>query len=210
MSSSQISKRILIIASGNAGKIREFSNLLAHLPLEIWPQPTGLHVEETGSSFSANARIKATAIAAATGQWALADDSGLSVAALNGAPGVHSARYAENDEARIARLLNELEAAKSSDRSAHFTAALAVADPSGKIRLEVEGECPGMILKTPRGEGGFGYDPVFYVPEVGQTFAEMEKVAKARLGHRGRAFNALEPELSQLLTDPSESPAVLT
>ncbi len=210
MSSSQISKRILIIASGNAGKIREFSNLLAHLPLEIWPQPTGLHVEETGSSFSANARIKATAVAAATGQWALADDSGLSVAALNGAPGVHSARYAENDEARIARLLNELEAAKSSDRSAHFTAALAVADPSGKIRLEVEGECPGMILKTPRGEGGFGYDPVFYVPEVGQTFAEMEKVAKARLGHRGRAFNALEPELSQLLTDPSESPAVLT
>jgi XTP/dITP diphosphohydrolase len=210
MSSSQISKRILIIASGNAGKIREFSNLLAHLPLEIRPQPTGLHVEETGSSFSANARIKATAVAAATGQWALADDSGLSVAALNGAPGVHSARYAENDEARIARLLNELEAAKSSDRSAHFTAALAVADPSGKIRLEVEGECPGMILKTPRGEGGFGYDPVFYVPEVGQTFAEMEKVAKARLGHRGRAFNALEPELSQLLTDPSESPAVLT
>ncbi|MFL0723278.1 MAG: RdgB/HAM1 family non-canonical purine NTP pyrophosphatase [Prochlorococcus sp.] len=210
MSSSQISKRILIIASGNAGKIREFSNLLAHIPLEIRPQPTGLHVEETGSSFSANARIKATAIAAATGQWALADDSGLSVAALNGAPGVHSARYAENDEARIARLLNELEAAKSSDRSAHFTAALAVADPSGKIRLEVEGECPGMILKTPRGEGGFGYDPVFYVPEVGQTFAEMEKVAKARLGHRGRAFNALEPELSQLLTDPSESPAVLT
>ncbi|HGY5536364.1 MAG TPA: RdgB/HAM1 family non-canonical purine NTP pyrophosphatase [Prochlorococcus sp.] len=210
MSSSQISKRILIIASGNAGKIREFSNLLAHIPLEIRPQPTGLHVEETGSSFSANARIKATAVAAATGQWALADDSGLSVAALNGAPGVHSARYAENDEARIARLLNELEAAKSSDRSAHFTAALAVADPSGKIRLEVEGECPGMILKTPRGEGGFGYDPVFYVPEVGQTFAEMEKVAKARLGHRGRAFNALEPELSQLLTDPSESPAVLT
>ena len=210
MSSSQISKRILIIASGNAGKIREFSNLLAHIPLDIWPQPTGLHVEETGSSFSANARIKATAVAAATGQWALADDSGLSVAALNGAPGVHSSRYAENDEARIARLLNELEAAKSSDRSAHFTAALAVADPSGKIRLEVEGECPGMILKTPRGEGGFGYDPVFYVPEVGQTFAEMGKVAKARLGHRGRAFNALEPELSQLLTDPSESPAVLT
>ena len=156
MSSSQISKRILIIASGNAGKIREFSNLLAHIPLEIRPQPTGLHVEETGSSFSANARIKATAVAAATGQWALADDSGLSVAALNGAPGVHSARYAENDEARIARLLNELEAAKSSDRSAHFTAALAVADPSGKIRIEVEGECPGMILKTPRGEGGFG------------------------------------------------------
>ncbi|MDP7327548.1 MAG: non-canonical purine NTP pyrophosphatase, partial [Prochlorococcaceae cyanobacterium ETNP7_MAG_30] len=99
----------------------------------------------------------------------------------------------------------ELEKAKTADRSAQFTAALAVADPSGSIRLEVEGSCSGMILKTPRGKGGFGYDPVFYVPEVSQTFAEMEKAIKDRLGHRGRAFNALEPRLSQLLADPSQS-----
>ena len=207
MSSTQISaqKRILIIASGNTGKIREFRQLLAHLPLSVQPQPECLEVEETGLTFAENARIKATAVASETNQWALADDSGLSVNALNGAPGVHSARFADSDEARIARLLLELEKAKTADRSAQFTAALAVADPSGSIRLEVEGSCSGMILKTPRGKGGFGYDPVFYVPEVSQTFAEMEKAIKDRLGHRGRAFNALEPRLSQLLADPSKS-----
>jgi len=228
----------LVIASGNAGKIREFAALLAELPLEIRPQPEGLEVEETGSTFAENARLKATAVALASGCWALADDSGLAVAALAGAPGVHSARYAASDPERIARLLRELEAAVttaaaampgarprlpsraperdqgpaeacpadqpstdrvSGDRSARFTAALALADPSGAIRLEVEGHCPGVILEAPRGAGGFGYDPVFLVPELGLTFAEMDKVTKARIGHRGRAFALLEPGLRQLL-----------
>ena len=204
MSDSQSEARVMVIASGNAGKIREFTNLLAHLPLDIKPQPTDLNVEETGSSFAENARIKATAVAQATGHWALADDSGLSVLALNGAPGVHSARYANNDEARIARLLHELEQAQCTDRRAQFTAALAVADPNGKIRLEVEGECPGTILDKPRGNSGFGYDPVFYLPELDQTFAEMEKAVKNRVGHRGRAFSNLEPQLSQLLNSQEE------
>ena len=193
----------LVIASGNAGKVREFQHLLAGLNLAIEPQPEGLEVEETGSTFAENARLKATAVARATGAWALADDSGLAVEALGGAPGVHSARYADTDAARIARLLKELATAQAADpaasRAARFTAALAVADPSGTIRLEVEGFCPGTILEAPRGSDGFGYDPVFLVDEAGQTFAEMARVEKARLGHRGRAFALLEPQLRALL-----------
>ena len=194
---------MLVIASGNPGKVREFSQLLTGLGLEIRPQPEGLEVEETGSTFAENARLKATAVARATGAWALADDSGLAVEALGGAPGVHSARYADTDANRIARLLKELATAQAADpaasRAARFTAALAVADPSGTIRLEVEGICPGTILKAPRGSGGFGYDPVFLVDEAVQTFAEMAKAEKARLGHRGRAFALLEPQLRALL-----------
>ena len=189
--------RALVIASSNAGKIREFTALLHDLPVRLLPQPEGLEVEETGSSFAENARLKAEAVARASGCWALADDSGLSVTALGGAPGVHSARFAASDAARIARLLREL--AGAGDRSAQFTAALAVADPSGTIRLEVEGTCPGLILEQQRGTGGFGYDPVFFVPETGLTYAEMDKELKGRIGHRGRAFALLAPQLQALL-----------
>ena len=202
----------LVIASGNAGKVREFAALLAGLGLEIRPQPEGLEVEETGLTFVENARLKAIAVAKATRCWALADDSGLAVDALAGAPGVYSARYAASDPERIARLLAELAAANqqraaaglAAQRSARFTAALALADPSGNLRLEVEGHCPGEILETPRGSGGFGYDPVFLVPETGLSFAEMDKATKARLGHRGRAFALLEPGLRGLL-DPNNN-----
>ena len=192
----------LVIASGNAGKVREFAALLADLPLEVRPQPEGLEVEETGATFAENARLKAEAVARSTGCWALADDSGLAVDALGGAPGVLSARYAPSDAERIARLLTELEAAGASEahrRGAAFIAALALADPSGMVRLAVEGRCEGRIIKAPRGVGGFGYDPVFLVPELGLTFAEMDKATKGRVGHRGRAFALLEPELRQLL-----------
>ena len=199
--------KTLVIASGNAGKIREFASLLAGLNLEIQPQPEGLEVEETGDTFAANARLKAIAVALATGQWALADDSGLAVTALGGAPGVQSARYADSDPARIARLLaalnranqERLQAGLAPDRSARFSAALALANPAGEVVLEVEGHCPGTILEAPRGSGGFGYDPVFWVPETGQTFAEMDKALKGRIGHRGRAFALLAPRLGPLL-----------
>ena len=208
----------LVIASGNAGKIREFANLLAAFQLEIQPQPEGLEVEETGDTFAANARLKAIAVAKATRQWALADDSGLAVTALGGAPGVQSARYADSDPARIARLLaaldganqERLQAGLAPDRSANFTAALALANPAGEVVREVEGHCPGTILEAPRGNGGFGYDPVFWVPETGQTFAEMDKTLKGRIGHRGRAFAQLAPRLAQLLgvtARPSAAPA---
>jgi XTP/dITP diphosphohydrolase len=196
----------LVIASGNAGKLREFNALLADFDLEIRPQPEGLEVDETGSTFGENARLKAVAVALATGCWALADDSGLAVEALDGAPGVQSARYAPSDRERIERLLAELAAANQAraaaglppQRRARFTAALALADPSGSLRLEVEGHCLGEILEAPRGGGGFGYDPVFLVPELGRSFAEIDKATKARIGHRGRAFALLEPGLRTL------------
>jgi len=193
----------LVIASGNAGKVREFAALLSELSLAVQPQPDGFEVEETGSTFAENARLKAIAVARATGCWALADDSGLSVDALGGAPGVHSARYADSDSARIERLLRELrEAGAHSDeaRAAHFTAVLALANPAGEVVLEVEGLCPGQILEARRGGGGFGYDPVFFVPEAGLTFAEMTHSQKAELGHRGRSFAALKPKLRELLS----------
>ena len=192
---------VLVIASGNAGKVREFGALLADLGLHTQPQPEGLEVDETGTTFAANARLKAQAVALATGQWALADDSGLSVEALGGIPGVHSARYADSDAARIARLLRELAEAGAlspNARGARFSAALALAHPNGDIVLEVEGHCPGQILEVPRGEGGFGYDPVFFVPEADLTFAEMPRALKAELGHRGRAFALLKPQLQAL------------
>ena len=120
-----MNKRTLVIASGNPGKVREFEGLLSGLPLQVTAQPEGLEIEETGCTFTANARIKAITVAAETGEWALADDSGLSVDALDGAPGVHSARYASSDPERIARLLQALQS--EGNRSARFCAALCVA-----------------------------------------------------------------------------------
>ncbi|CAK29200.1 HAM1 NTPase family protein [Synechococcus sp. RCC307] len=191
--------RTLVIASGNAGKVSEFRELLQQLPLELQPQPDGMEVEETGLTFAENARLKALAVAAASGAWALADDSGLCVMALGGAPGVHSARYAATDPERIARLLSEL--GDQDDRRAEFRAALCLADPSGQVLLEVEGCCAGVITTAPRGDSGFGYDPIFEVEGSALTFAEMSPDRKRAVGHRGRAFALLKPELHKLLND---------
>ena len=190
--------RVLVIASGNQGKIREFQGLLSGLPLLVESQPDGLEVEETGTTFAANARIKALAVAKATGHWALADDSGLSVTALNGAPGVHSARYAPTDPERIQKLLAAL--LNCPQRGAYFSAALCVAAPDGQVLLEVEGRCEGQITKVPRGDQGFGYDPIFEVNNTGRTFAEMPLAEKKSYGHRGRAFALLEPLLKNLIS----------
>ncbi len=190
-------ERRLVIASGNQGKIREFKQLLSGLPIQVEAQPDGLDVDETGSTFRDNARIKAKVVARLTGAWALADDSGLSVDALAGAPGVHSARYAPTDQERIAKLLNALNGV--ADRSAHFCAALCIAAPGGELLLEVEGRCDGSIASEPRGDDGFGYDPVFEVTGTGRTFAEMTPNEKKKHGHRGRAFALLQPELDRLL-----------
>ena len=190
--------RTLVIASGNAGKIREFQGLLQHLPLDVQPQPEGMDVEETGTTFAANARIKATAVATTTGSWALADDSGLSVNALGGAPGVHSARYAPTDPERINKLLGAL--SRTSERDAQFCAALCVAAPDGSVLIEVEGRCDGRITTIPRGEGGFGYDPIFEVSGTDLAFAEMSLSDKKTHGHRGKAFALLEPRLRALLS----------
>ena len=192
-----MTSRTLVIASGNAGKIREFGRLLANLPITVESQPDGLEVDETGTTFAENARLKAITVAKQTQQWALADDSGLSVKALDGAPGIYSSRYADNDQARISRLLDEL--GEEGTRTAHFSAALCIAAPDGTVLVEVEGRCHGVITRAPRGQQGFGYDPVFEVDGTDLTFAEMNDEEKRTVGHRGRAFALLEPQLKQLL-----------
>lgn len=186
----------LVVATANSGKLQEMRAYLADLPWEITPKPEQLEIEETGATFLANARLKASQVAQVTEAWALADDSGLEVQALNGAPGVFSARYGQTDSDRIQRLLHEL--GEELNRAAQFVCAIAIARPDGLIALEVEGVCQGQIFHTPRGTNGFGYDPIFYVPEQHLTFAEMAPVLKQRISHRGRAFQALLPKMEAL------------
>jgi XTP/dITP diphosphohydrolase len=187
---------VLVVATGNPGKLREIQPYLEGLNWELKLKPQELDIDETGMTFAENAVLKASQVAQATGEWAIADDSGLEVAALDNAPGIYSARYGSSDTDRIERLLREL--GDSPDRSARFVCAIALARPDGTIALQTEGICPGEILTAPRGEGGFGYDPIFYVPEQGLTFAEMPHDVKQELSHRGRAFQALLPQLKAL------------
>lgn len=187
----------LIVATGNPGKLQEMQRYLQDLPCQLALKPPELEVEETGTTFMENARLKAKTVAQATGQCAIADDSGLAVAALAGAPGIYSARYADTDTARIDRVLREL--GETPHREAKFVCAVAIADPQGAIALEREGICQGEILRAPRGNNGFGYDPIFYVPEAQQTFAEMTAAEKEQVSHRGRAFSALFPEIQTLM-----------
>lgn len=187
---------VLVVATGNPGKVKEIEPYLEGLGWELQLKPPELEMEETGTTFRENAAQKATQVAIATGHWAIADDSGLEVAALDGRPGIYSARYAESDQARIAKLLGEL--GDRADRRARFVCAIAIAKPDGSIALLTEGVCPGEILTAPRGEGGFGYDPIFYVPEKGMTFSEMPLEMKQEISHRGRAFQALLPQLRSI------------
>ncbi|UZQ53506.1 RdgB/HAM1 family non-canonical purine NTP pyrophosphatase [Trichothermofontia sichuanensis B231] len=187
---------ILVVATSNPGKLKELEAHLSTWDWQLQLKPAALAVEETGDSFAANACLKAATVAQATGQWAIADDSGLVVNALNGAPGIYSARYGATDTERIERLLREL--GDATDRSAQFVCAIALARPDGMIAIQTEGVCTGEILRSPRGTGGFGYDPIFYVPEQGLTFAEMPPELKRSLSHRGRALTALAQALSQV------------
>jgi len=187
----------LLIASGNKGKIREFKKLLGDFPFDILTQPVGFEIEETGNSFVENARIKAIAVSQATGNLSLADDSGLSVDALGGAPGIYSSRYASSDKQRIEKLLVELK--PFSNRKAKFECALCIASGE-KVLIEVSGFCEGLITFSPRGKNGFGYDPIFEVAGLGETYAEMDHERKKHIGHRGNAFQLLIPELKKLLT----------
>ena len=187
---------ILVVASGNPHKVAEIGAMLELVELDVLPQPSGLEIEETGPTYLANARLKAEAVARLTGHWALADDSGIEVDALDGAPGIFSARYAPSDHERIHRLLNEL--GDSLYRGASFRSAMALADPSGTTRAEAEGICRGQILRAPQGHGP-GYDSLFYVREAGCSYAQMGPHLKAKLGSRGKAARALAPELLRLL-----------
>lgn len=191
-----LNNKTLIIASGNKGKIKEFRELLSFFPLDIQPQPNGLEVDEIGKNFIENARIKALEVSLFTKEWTLADDSGLSVEALNGEPGLYSARYAKTDLLRINKLLKNLEPYKN--RKAKFIAALCLAS-KGNVLIEVQGTCHGLITHSPRGSEGFGYDPIFEVMNLGLTFAEMGSERKKLIGHRGLACQLLIPRLKKLL-----------
>ncbi|MGG6295812.1 RdgB/HAM1 family non-canonical purine NTP pyrophosphatase [Leptolyngbya sp. AN02str] len=187
----------LVVATGNPGKVAEMKAYLTDPSLELVLKPDELEIEETGSTFLENACLKASQVALAVGEWAIADDSGLAVDALNGAPGLYSARYGSSDGDRIQRLLTEL--GDNPNRAAQFICAVAIARPDGSIALQTEGICPGEIAQTPSGTGGFGYDPIFYVPEHGMTYADMPAELKHAISHRGRAFEAVLPQLADLL-----------
>jgi len=185
----------LVVASHNPGKVREIRDLLAPFGLETkgaaelaLPEP-----EETGTTFAANAELKARAAAAASGLPALADDSGLAVAALGGAPGIYSARWAgekKDFKAAMARVERELDAMHALDRSAKFVCALALAAPQGNCEI-FEGEVHGTLTFPPRGARGFGYDPIFVADGMTETFGEIEPAQKHAISHRARAFAKL-------------------
>lgn len=192
----------ILVATGNPGKRREYQALLSDLNITVlMPEEAGvrIHVEEHGHTFEENAVLKARAYAAAAGLPALADDSGLEVDALGGFPGVQSARWSgPTDADRIRALLERLKNVPWSRRSARFVCVVALALPNGRIITEY-GTVEGRILFAPRGTGGFGYDPIFYVPEVGRSMAELSPDEKNRLSHRGRALRALRPRIASLL-----------
>lgn len=199
----------LLVGTNNQGKVREYEELLTDLPasLEVtYPAREGLtmEVQESGETFEENARIKALAYARASGLVSLADDSGLEVDALSGAPGVHSARYAgpeATDIDRYRKLLDAVAGIPASQRSARFRCVVAIALPDGTVHT-AEGSCEGEIGFAPRGEHGFGYDPVFVVKGyAGRTMAELPPDIKNTISHRARALVAIQPVLEKLLLE---------
>lgn len=190
----------LLIATTNPGKIREFRQMLSTDGSIAFSDLTDRKtppVEETGDTFLSNACLKASAYAKSLHIWALADDSGLAVDALEGKPGVHSARWASShgagsgvvDNSRL--LLKQLDAVSDQKRTARFVCALALADPAGQIVLTAGASVEGQILREPRGAGGFGYDPLFFVEELGKTTAELAAEEKHRISHRGKALRRM-------------------
>ncbi len=200
---------LIILATHNLHKCQELAALLGDGPwrlqtLEHFPDVT--LPPETGATFEENATIKAQAVCAATGAWAIGDDSGLMVDALGGAPGVYSARYAGvpcHDARNNERLLLDLINVAPNERSARYVCVLALARPGAPICL-VRGACEGVIASVPRGQGGFGYDPLFFLPEHHHTMAELSPEEKNRISHRARAAEKLQKILGDLLHHASE------
>ncbi|MDY4966656.1 MAG: XTP/dITP diphosphatase [Dysosmobacter sp.] len=191
-----------VLATHNPGKLREMGEILKDFGIEVVsPKDLGItvDVEETGSTFAENAMLKAKAICKAADLPAIADDSGLCVDALNGAPGVYSARYGGeglDDRGRYMLLLSSLRGAPT--RAAHFACAVACAFPNGDT-LTAEGRCDGSIAYAPLGEGGFGYDPVFLLPGTGKTFGQLTQEEKSAVSHRGRALREFSEKLETYL-----------
>lgn len=198
----------LVLATQNPKKLKEMNEILSHLGVEVVSEAelgVRIEVEETGETFTDNARLKATAVMQATGLPAVADDSGLCVDALNGAPGVYSARYGGeglDDQGRYTLLLQNLRG--QTTRAAHFTCAIACAFPNGDT-ITAEGQAPGTIAFAPMGDNGFGYDPVFFVPEKAKTFAQLTQEEKAEISHRGKALREFTGKLETYL---KENPSI--
>ncbi|MGI6492939.1 MAG: XTP/dITP diphosphatase [Peptococcaceae bacterium] len=193
----------LVLATRNEGKLRELTDLLAPYGFEVLSLSSFSElgeIIEDGATFKENAIIKAAAVAKHTGLLALADDSGLEVDALDGAPGVYSSRFAgegKDDLANNRKLLELLAGLPPERRTARFQCVVAIAWPDGSMRTST-GTCEGVIAESPRGEGGFGYDPLFYVPEYGKTFAELDAAVKNKISHRAKALAGAVDILSKL------------
>lgn len=191
-----------VLASNNQKKLRELNEILSALGMTVISQrEAGLdfEVEETGETFEENSFLKADAACQASGLLSIADDSGLVVDALDGQPGVHSARYGTpdlDDRGRTALLLKNMEGVE--ERTARFVSVITCVFPDGR-KIVARGECEGVIAHAPAGENGFGYDPVFYVPRLGKTFAELSAEEKNAISHRGRAIAKLAEEFKKLL-----------
>jgi len=198
--------RKLLVATHNPGKVREYREILADLPLEVTyldAEGITLEVDETGATFAENAILKAATYARLTGLWTWADDSGLEVDALDGAPGVYSARYAGSDATdadRYRKLLDALSGVPWDQRTARFRCTVALATPDREART-ADGVCEGVIAFGPAGSNGFGYDPVFYFPEQAATMAQLDPEVKNRISHRGRAAQAAVGVLAEMLAE---------
>jgi XTP/dITP diphosphohydrolase len=199
-------KPVLVFGTHNRKKAAELVDLLVGLGVELRTLadfPDAIEIEESASSFAENAAIKATRQAAHLGRWVLADDSGLVVDALGGAPGIYSARYAgehATDADNRRKLLAQLaQVAQPERRTAYFACHLALADPRGSVRAEASGRCHGRIRHADAGSGGFGYDPLFEIVEYHRTFGELGAAVKACISHRARAMAAIVPRIAELL-----------
>ena len=199
----QLERRVIAVASKNKGKVIEITAALAALPLTVIPVSNCgdfAEPEETGATFAANAELKARYYSALTGKICLADDSGLEVDSIGGAPGVYSARFAgeqATDTDNNQKLLDMLRGVAAERRTARFRCVLVYYDPAAGKVLSAQGTCEGRILESARGEGGFGYDPLFYIPEYGKTLAEMTLTEKNAVSHRGAALKLLSSLLQK-------------
>jgi len=197
---------VLVVGTRNVKKRQEILEILAGLDIDVrdlTSYPPTEEIIEDGQTFLENARKKAVELARHLKEWVLGEDSGLVVPSLNGDPGVYSARYAGkqgDDAANNAKLLAELANKPDDKRNAYYVCTAVVADPAGEVQASVEGQCHGVIIKEARGTGGFGYDPLFLIPEYHQTFGELSARVKHALSHRGRALAKLRPLLRNLLT----------
>ncbi len=196
----------LVLASQNQKKLKEMGDILSQLGVEVCLQSeVGVHVdvEETGTTFEENSLLKAKAVMEASGLPAIADDSGLCVDALGGAPGVYSARYGGEGLDDVGRYRLLLENMKGMPRGAKFVSVITCCFPNGDV-LTARGECPGTIAFAPQGEGGFGYDPIFFLPQLKKTFAQITPEEKNAISHRGKALELFRAELERYMKENKE------